>query len=91
MTHRVKDLSPEQKSAIESLLGRPISDEESISVKTFAPSSRLSGGERAAAIEKLNRYFSRVDANRQQVTAEEEDAIINEALRSVRPGYRPVG
>jgi hypothetical protein len=25
------------------------------------------------------------------VTAEEEDAIINEALRSVRPGYRPVG
>jgi len=91
MTHSVKDLSPEQKLAIESLLGRTISDQEAVSVKAFAPSSRLTNDERTAAIEKLNRYFARVDANRQPVRADEEDAIINEALRSVRPDYRPVG
>jgi hypothetical protein len=37
MTHYVKDLSPENKPAIESLLGRPVADNESVSVKAFAP------------------------------------------------------
>jgi hypothetical protein len=91
MTRSVKDLSIEQKLAIESLLGRRVSDQESVSVKAIPPSPQLSDEERTAAIEKLNRYFARVDANRQRVSDEEEDAIINEALRSVRPDYRPVG
>ncbi len=34
MIHSVKDLSPVQKTAIESLLGRPVTDEEQISVRT---------------------------------------------------------
>jgi len=91
MTHSVKNLSIEQRLAIESLLGRRISDDESVSVKAIPPSPQLSAEERSAAIEKLNRYFAKVDANRQQVSDEEEDAIINEALRSARPDYRPVG
>ena len=91
MTHCVKDLSLEQKLAVESLLGRPVSDEESVSVKAFSPSSRLNDEERRAAIEKLNRYFAHIDVKRQPVTDEEEDAVINEALRSVRPDYRPAG
>ena len=40
MTHKVKDLSPDQKTAIESLLGRSISENEEISIRTTAsPSS----------------------------------------------------
>jgi hypothetical protein len=91
MTHSVKDLSQEQKLAIESLLGRAVSDEESVSVRVFAKSAPLTDEQRRVAIDKLNQYFARVDAHRQPVTNEEEDAIINEALRSVRPNYRPVG
>ena len=34
MIHSVKDLSPGQKTAIESLLGRPVAEEEQISVRT---------------------------------------------------------
>jgi hypothetical protein len=34
MTHRVKDLSPDQKMAIESLLGRSIAEDEEISIRT---------------------------------------------------------
>ena len=34
MIHSVKDLSPDQKLAIESLLGRPISEGEQVSVRT---------------------------------------------------------
>jgi hypothetical protein len=33
MIHSVKDLSPDQKLAIESLLGRPISEGEQVSVR----------------------------------------------------------
>jgi hypothetical protein len=34
MIHSVKDLSPDQKMAIESLLGRPVAEEEQISLRT---------------------------------------------------------
>lgn len=33
MFHDVKDLSPEQKRAVESLLGRPVAEDESVSIK----------------------------------------------------------
>jgi hypothetical protein len=33
MIHKAEDLSPEQKTAIESLLGRPIAPDEAISVR----------------------------------------------------------
>jgi hypothetical protein len=89
MTHSVKDLSVEQKSAIESLLGRPVSDDEKIEVTIVR--SKLTAEQRAAALENLNRYFAHVDAHRQPVSEEEEEEIINEAIRSVRPNYRPVG
>ena len=38
MIHSVKDLSPDQKLAIESLLGRPISEGEQVSVRTVPAS-----------------------------------------------------
>ena len=34
MIHSVKDLSPDQRLAIESLLGRPVTEQEQISVRT---------------------------------------------------------
>ena len=39
MTHKAKDLSPEQKTAIESLLGRSIAEGEEISIYATAPST----------------------------------------------------
>ncbi len=38
MIHSAKDLSPDQKQAIESLLGRPILDGEQVSVRTVPAS-----------------------------------------------------
>lgn len=39
MTHKVKDLSPDQKMAIESLLGRSIAENEEITIrKATSPS-----------------------------------------------------
>jgi hypothetical protein len=94
MVHQVKDLSPEQRVAVEHLLGRRVSEDESISIKAItSPAvipSKLSHEERMAALRRLNEYFARVDVGRASMSEEEEDAIIDEALRSARPGYRPV-
>ena len=70
MTHSVKDLSSEQKLAIESLLGRRVSDDEQISITTVP--SKLTREQRAEALEKLDRYFAHMDAHRQPVSEEEE-------------------
>jgi hypothetical protein len=39
MLHHVKDLSPDQKHAIENLLGHPVSEDESVSIKNIRPSA----------------------------------------------------
>jgi hypothetical protein len=36
MIYKAKDLSPEQKSAIESLLGHSVADDEAVSIRTQA-------------------------------------------------------
>jgi len=94
MLHRAKDLSSDQRLAIEALLGRAISDEEAISIRAVVPPtiipSHFSQAERAEALRQLDRYFAKVDAGRRPVSDEEEEAIFLEAIRSVRPNYRPV-
>lgn len=91
MIHSVRDMSADQRSAIESLLGRHLRDEERLSirpiavVKEAAPLSR-----RLEIAQELRAYFARIDSQRAEVSEEELDAAIDEALRSVRSSYKPV-
>jgi hypothetical protein len=89
MIRNAKDLSPDQKAAIESLLGRRVLDDEAISVRALEPPA-LPDQKRAEILSGLEAYFARVDAQRQPVSPEEADAIIDEALRSTRPNYHSV-
>jgi len=89
MICNAKDLSADQKAAIETLLGRRVQEGEEISVRAIQPPA-LSDPRRKELVEDLTRYFAEVDAQRQPVSPEEADVIIDEALRSTRPGYRPV-
>lgn len=87
MICHAKDLSPEQKAALETLLGRRVLASETVSLHTFelAP---VSPQRRAEIAEDLQRYFAEVDASRPPVSEQDAKEIINEAMRSVRPGYR---
>jgi len=75
--------------ALESLLGRAISDRETISVRAFEPAP-LSDEQRQEVLAGLDAYFARIDGKRPPVSGVEAEAIITEALRSTRPHYRPV-
>jgi hypothetical protein len=88
----VKDLSPEQKWAAEILLGYPVSEDETVSIKSLGPStimpSKLSSEERIEALRALNERFAETPGP--EVSENEEEAAVNEALRSSRPNYRPI-
>ncbi|MFZ0963677.1 MAG: hypothetical protein WAO35_22665 [Terriglobia bacterium] len=88
MIHKAKDLSPEQKVAIESLLGRSVLDEEAISVRTVEPPA-LTDQQKHELADQFRKYYAAVDARRQPGSAEEAEGILTEAIRSSRPGYRP--
>ena len=88
MIHRAKDLSPDQRAAIESLLGRRVLEDEAISIRTIAPPA-LSDERKQELVEQLKSYFAKVVAGRKPGSPEEAEDVINEAIRSVRPNYRP--
>jgi hypothetical protein len=97
MLFRAEELTPEQKSAIETLLGRQLSEREEFLLDTYVRPGRIlpstvTDEEREAARQGLRDYFAEIDARRAEsgVSEEEEEEIILEALRSTRPNNRPI-
>lgn len=88
MILNAKDLSADQKTVIEGLLGRRVMEDEEISVRAFQPPA-LSADRRKELVAGLTTYFAEVDARRKPGSGEEAEEILTEAIRSVRPGYRP--
>ena len=89
MIRNAKNLSPDQKAAIESLLGRRLLESEDIIVRAFEPSP-ISDRRRLEIAHELRKYFAEVDARRKDVSDDEAEEIVNEALRSTRPHYEPL-
>jgi len=90
MIHKAKDLSAAQRLAIESLLGRAVAEQEEISVRALPETFPVSWDRRQAIVEELREHFAVVDAQRQPVSPQEANEIIDEALRSTRPNFRAV-
>ena len=88
MIHHARDLTADQKRSIESLLGRPLSDNESVSIRALGAPPHVSAERRRAILASMEAHFAAIDSRRQNVTPAEADDIINEALRSTRPDYR---
>ena len=85
--HKASDLSPEAKSAIELLLGRAIEADEEISVMALRPHPAPQGPVRQVLARKLESLMDRMADRVKDVPESEVDEILDEAMRSVRPGY----
>ena len=91
MVHSVKDMSADQRVAVESLLGRQLRDEEKVSIRPIPVTKDAPSLSRRLEIsEAMREYFARVDAQRKDVPEEEIDAAIDEALRHARPSHKPI-
>jgi hypothetical protein len=88
MIRHAKDLSPEQRTVLEDLLGRPIFADQTISVRAIE-TPQLSEQERQELLKQLREYFAQVDAGRKSGSPEEGERILSEAIQSVRPSHRP--
>jgi len=88
MIRNAEDLSPDQKAAVETLLGRRIQEGEAVSIRTFEPVA-ISHRRKLEIADELRKHFAEVDARSKPVSEKEAEEIITEAMRSVRPGYRP--
>jgi hypothetical protein len=80
MIHSVKDLSPDQRLTIESLLGHPVSEEEQISVRTIPAPEWLQSIQRDAREKGLDRLTS------EEIDAEIAAARRDRRERAQRPG-----
>lgn len=87
--HTARTLPPPVRRVLEQLLGRALDDAEAISVRAYQPHEAPSPDQQQAVARELRRHFAQIDAKSKDVPESEQDEIIDEAIRSVRPGYRP--
>lgn len=85
MWHRVKDLSPDQRAAIEGLLGRRLADDEGLNIQ---PSHVLreapEGEERAQAYKKYLDHAGTIATRAEGIGDEELEAAVDEACDHAR-------
>jgi hypothetical protein len=86
MIVQTTELSPNQKAAIEEILGRRLLERDAVSVHTL---SSPTATERLAAAEKLRTFLQAPDRPTPNCSEEEMEDAITEAMRTVRPSYRP--
>ena len=66
-----------------------LSDNNATVDRAEQPHPALSLERRQAIADELRRYFASVDERAGQIPEDEQEDILNEAIRSVRPEYRP--
>jgi hypothetical protein len=86
MVHRVKDLSADQRLAIESLVGRPLRDDESLTIR---PSHILkeapTGKERDRLFRQYQAHLDELARRVTNVSDDEIEAAVDEAIRYMPP------
>jgi hypothetical protein len=89
--HSARRLSPLVRRALEQLLGRALDDAEAISVRAYQPHEAPSLEQQRALAGELRQYFAKADPKSKDICESEQEEILDEAIRSVRPGYRSTG
>jgi hypothetical protein len=81
---KASELPPRLKSAVEQLLGRPIDADEEVSIAAVPPQQIAPSKSRALVAEKLEAFLSRRAAKVSDVSDDELDAAIDEAVDRLR-------
>ena len=81
---KVRDLSADVRSALESLLGRRLHEEETISVQAYPTHEARTGRERDATWHRIMERIDKTAARVAGVPESQLDALIDEAVDYVR-------
>jgi hypothetical protein len=81
---RAKELGNAARSAVESLLGRKVADEEHVTVMAYPLQPAEGEPDRKAAVRDLIEDLDSMAASASHIPEEEVDALIDEAIRHTR-------
>ena len=81
---RARDLSPHVRDALEALLGRPLEEEETISIQAYATHEAPTGRARDEAWRRLIERIEKTAARVEDVPEAELDTLIDEAANYAR-------
>ena len=81
---KARDLSPNVRNALELLLGRPLHEEETVSIQAYPTHNAPAGREREEAWKRLLDRIDRTASRVKDVPEAELDALIDEATDYVR-------
>ena len=87
---KAEDLSESVKAALESLLGRTLEADEEISIMVYRPLDLLQDPIRDRLVQSFNEQMNALAGRVRDASDDELDEILDEAMRSARPGYRPI-
>jgi hypothetical protein len=87
---KAEDLSVAVKSALESLLGRPLEADEEVSVMAFRPHEAPQGPVREQLTQGLNAQMDAMAERAKDAFDDELEEILDDTMRSARPTYRPI-
>ena len=87
---KTEDLSNAVRSALESLLGRPLEAGEEISIMAFRPHEAPQGPVRDQFAQRLRDQLDAMAERAKDASDDELDEILDDAMRSARPGYRSI-
>ena len=66
MIRNASDLTPTERAALETLLGRRVQDGESVSLRTFEEAN-VPAQQRAEVVNELKKYFAEIDSARNAI------------------------
>jgi hypothetical protein len=88
LINKANELKPQTRAAVEAELGRRLNDDEDVSIMAFSMHEAPSGEARRHAGQNLEEHFKRIDNQTRNEPDEDAQTTMNEALKSVRHGYR---
>jgi hypothetical protein len=80
-----RELAAPVKAAIESLLGRPLQDDEQVSVRVYRRHEAPRGEARQKAARRLEEHLERMASKVKDVSQDEMEAALDDAMDHVRP------
>lgn len=90
VVRKAKDLDPSARAWVVSLFGRELRDDEEITVAIPDTAEQRVLGDRAQARRRLLASMEQLADKFKDVPDDEMEAILDEAMKAVRPSYEPL-
>ena len=87
---RAGDLPPKTRAVLEAEFGRALRDDEMVKIMASSPRIPLTEEERRDAWRRLDQALIPIEERLADIPVEEYEEILLEAIRNVRPNYKPI-